>query len=120
MKFWKITVDGQTFITKHEFEKDAYVSVFKNIGADYTEEERYLTVSVRFPHSSKSYTYLTDRKYKPGDYAVVEAFDKVYGVDTLTFKLVQVMSCQSYTKEELEKALPFDRYRKIVGTVDWN
>ena len=117
MKFWKISGEGISFVTVHETEKNAYANAFKNIGVDCNVEERYLTVSVRFPHSDKSYTYFTDKKYKIGDYLVVEAFEKVYGVDTMTLKIVQVVGCCSRTREELERALPFNRYKRIYGEV---
>ena len=99
-------------------ERDAYTTVLKNIGVEYTVEEQYLVALVRFQNSDKIYTYFTDKILPDGSLAVVEASEWRAGQDMFCYKVVNVVRCTMRTKEDLEKVCPLTRYKKIYGTVN--
>lgn len=117
MFHYEIKYNNEIMTANSKEELTAYTNVLKDIDVQYAVDECFLVATVQFPFSQKAYTYLTDKPFKLGDYAVVETTDYVHGAEVTCLKVVQVIHCGYRTKADLEKVLPFGKYRTIRGEV---
>lgn len=114
---YQICYNDDKLVANSPEERDAYTTVLDNIGVKYNCEEQFLVAIVKFQNDRREYTYLTDKAYPDNTLAVVETTEWAYGAQCACLKIVTVQRCSIRTKTELEKVCPFERYKKIVGTV---
>lgn len=110
--------DKEVLDAETQEERDAYVNVLKDLNVNYVVEEKLLICVVSFQNrDSKSYTYLSKKKYKTGDRVIVQASEWINGLERPCLKVVNVIGCGYRSKAELEEVLPFYRYKYIAGEV---
>lgn len=117
---YQIIYNNEELVANSKEERDAYVSVLKDIGVDYSCEEQYLVALVQFQNDSRCYTYFTNKVLPEFSYAVVESNEWRAGEEMSCYKIVTVIRCTMRTKSDLEKICPLARYKWIQGTVNWN